>query len=378
MTDLEAELREAMRATVADARPPRDVMELLRRRRRRRNARLAAMSAAAAAAVVAAVPASVALLGGGGRPAPGASSPHASPSASPRPTPSTRQSPPAPPPPRGWVRHPDASGDFIDTPAAWRVNGLAALVEPVVRWVIGTGPVRSGGGCAPTAALRQLPTDGALFQVIEYGGGGDEPYTFPPRAGRLGLGPLGGPYECWGVKTHLVLFEDGGRYFQVQTVFGSRAPASLRAEVTRSLNTVHIAPLPASEQPAALCHAGQWTYCPQAAWVYEVINKATGAGARMFNLGNQGTRAIFGGVGERSFALWTTPRRGGLPGGRCRSVSGTKVCRAGNRLVWGVHGLLLWLEPALSPYSTAPTRPGLPTSRALRRLVEAAQGVRVP
>ncbi len=371
MTDLETELREAMRATVAGTRPPRDVMELLlRRRRRRRNARLAAISAAAAAVVVAAVPTSVALLGGGGRPAPGASSPHPSSPASPRPAPSTRQSPPAAPPPRGWVRHPDGAGDFIDAPAAWHVSGLAALVSPIVRWVIGTGPVRSGGGCAPTAALRQLPTDGALFQVIEYGGSGGEPYTFPPRAGRLGLGPLGGPSECWGVKTRLVLFEDGGRYFQVQTVFGSRAPASLRAEVTRSLNTMHIAPLPAIEQPAALCHAGQWTYCPQAAWVYEVINKA-----HVLQLGNQGTRALFGGVGERSFALWTTPRRGGLPGGQCRSVSGTKVCRAGSRLVWGVHGLLLWLEPALSPYSTPPTRPSLPTSRTLRRLVEAAQGV---
>jgi hypothetical protein len=372
MTDLETELREAMRATVAGARPPRDVMELLlRRRRRRRTARLAAMSAAAAV-VVAAVPTSVALLDGGGRPAPGASSPHPSPPASPRPTPSTRRSPPAPPPPRGWVRHRDSAGDFIDTPAAWHVNGLAALVSPIVRWVIGTGPVRSGGGCAPTAALRQLPTDGALFQVIEYGGRTGEPYTFPPRASPLGLGPLGGPFECWGVKTHLVLFEDGGRYFQVQTVFGSRAPASLRAEVTRSLNALHIAPLPASEQPAVLCHAGQWTYCPQAAWAYEVINKA-----HVLQLGNQGTRALFGGVGERSFALWTTPRRGALPGGQCRSVSGTKVCRAGNRLVWGVHGLLLWLAPALSPYSTPPTRPSLPTSRALRRLVEAAQGVRV-
>ena len=83
MTDLEAELREAMRATVADARPPRDVMELFHRRRRRRNARLAAMSAAAAAVVVAAVPTSVALLGGSGRPAPGGPAPHSSPLASP-------------------------------------------------------------------------------------------------------------------------------------------------------------------------------------------------------------------------------------------------------------------------------------------------------
>ncbi len=216
-----------------------------------------------------------------------------------------------------------------------------------------------------------MPADGALFQLIEYGGSGTQPYTLPPRRGRLGLGPVGSPYECWGVKTHLMVFRDGGRYFQVQTVFGAKAPASLRAEVTRSLNTLHIAPLPAAKRPAALCQAGQWTYCPQAAWVNQVLSQAD-----VINLGNQGTGAIFGGTGQRSFALWTTPRRGSVPGSPCRYVSGTKVCRAGNRLVWSVHGLWMWLKPALSPYSTPPTRPGLPTSRALRRLVKAAWSAR--
>jgi hypothetical protein len=369
VTDLETELREAMRATTASARPPRDLMEQLRRRRRRHRTRRVTISAAAAAVMVAAVPASLILLGGGGRPAAGAGSATPSAPASATQAPQGSQSE-QPPPPRGWSRHRDGAGDYIDTPAAWHSSSRAALVEPDVRWVIGTGPVRSGGGCAPTAALRQMPADGALFQVIEYGST-TSPYDFRPRRGRLGLGPVGGPMECWGVKTHLIMFQDGGRYFQVQTVFGAKAPSWLHAKVTRSLNTLHIAPLPAGEQTAALCQAGQWTYCPQAAWVNQVLRQA-----HVINLGNQATRAIFGGTGQRSFALWTTPRDGGPPGSRCHSVSGTKVCRAGNRLVWSVHGLLLWLQPALSPYSTPPIRPGLPTSRALRRLVKAARAVR--
>lgn len=369
MTDLETELGEAMRAAVADARPPRDVMELLRGRRRRHRTRQVAVSAAAAAVIVAAVPASMTLLSGGNSPEVGARSARSSVPPSAKQTPSQRGESP---PPRGWARHLDGAGDSIDTPAAWHVSSVGALAEPVVRWVVGTGPVRTGGACAPTAALRQMPAEGALFQVIEYRSSGIQPYTFPPRRGRLALGPVGGPYECWGVKTHLMVFQDGGRYFQVQTVFGAKAPASLRAEVTRSLSTLHIAALPAEKQPAVLCHAGLWTYCPQAAWVNQVLSTA-----HLLNLGNQGTRAIFAGSGQRSFALWTTPRHGSLPGSRCRHVAGTKVCRVGNRLIWGAHRLWLWLQPALSPYSTPPTKPGLPASPALRRLVEAAQAIRV-
>lgn len=95
--------------------------------------------------------------------------------------------------------------------------------------------------------------------------------------------------------------------------------------------------------------------------------------AHLVNLGNQGTRAIFGGTGRRSFAAWTTPQRGRLPGSRCRSVSGTRVCRTANLLVWTVHGLWLWLKPALPPDTTPPTRAGLPDEQALRRLVKAAR-----
>ncbi|MGN6791182.1 MAG: hypothetical protein ACTHJW_02200 [Streptosporangiaceae bacterium] len=373
MTDIETELRDAMAAAVAGARPRADMMALVRSGHRQRKLRAAAASAAAVAVVLAAAAAVAAVRGGHDRPA-GSGTPSA-PATAPASSPPAGVPPPAPPP--GWVRHRDDAGDFIDTPRGWHVSGLPALVAPAVRWVIGTGPVPNGGSCAPTAALGKLPAGGALFAVMEYVSVAgqaptDEPYTFPPRARRLGLGPLGGPMECWGVRTNLLVFEDGGRYFQVQTVFGPSAPASLRAQVTRSLNTLRIAPAPAREQPAALCRTRRWTYCRQAAWVYQVIRAA-----HVTELGNVGTRAIAGLAGNRSFGMWTTRNRAGWLGGRCHLIAGSTVCRVDKRLGWRVHGLVLWLQPAASPYSTPPVRPGLPSASVLRRMVEASRHVTI-
>ena len=106
----------------------------------------------------------------------------------------------------------------------------------------GTGPVPSGGSCAPTAALKALPADGALFVLYET----TARAGFPPRPNHLHLGVLGGPFECWGVKGYIITFEDGGRFFQAQVVSGPHAPASLRDEVSRSLNTLQVDPLPVS------------------------------------------------------------------------------------------------------------------------------------
>jgi len=292
------------------------------------------------------------------------------PSMSTTPSPSTPSSSPSPPPP-GWVTHTDDAGVSIDTPAAWTFNGdpVPRLAEPFMLFAIGTGPVPTGGDCAPRPAIDALPNDGALLTMQEYAGI-DEPYTFPPRPDQFDLGPLMGPFECFGVKAHEIEFEDGGRFFQVFAMFGPDASVSLRQEVAQSLDSLRVDPLPSSAQPAADCQRGRWTSCPEAAWVYQVINRA-----HVVHLGHRGGQAILGVVGKTSFALWTTTSSEGLPSGQCRAVAGTDVCQVGSRLVWGAQGVLLWVEPAPSPYSSLRTHPALPTGAVLERLVQASESV---
>lgn len=225
--------------------------------------------------------------------------------------------------------------------------------------------------CAPPAALKSLPADGALFVVEENKRVGGQPYTFPPRPKRLALGPLLGPFKCWGVRMHTIAFEEGGRYLSAQVFFGQEPSSRLRNEVRRSLNRLHVAPLPASERPAAKCRAGRWTFCPEAAWVYRVINRA-----RIFHLGRRGTEAVLGLKRKRSFALWTMPsRRGSPPAGRCREVTGLRACREGERLSVRVQGVELQIQPTRSPYATLKTQPALPDRGTLRHLLRAAQSV---
>jgi hypothetical protein len=71
MNDFERQLRDAMRAAVADAQPPPAVMDSVRRRYRRRSIWLAAASTVTLAVLVAVVPVAGAVGGGGGRPAHG-------------------------------------------------------------------------------------------------------------------------------------------------------------------------------------------------------------------------------------------------------------------------------------------------------------------
>jgi hypothetical protein len=287
------------------------------------------------------------------------------------PSPSSSSSSSPSPPPPGWVTHTDDAGVSIATPAAWTFNSdpVPGLAEPTMLFAIGTGPVPTGGDCAPRPAIDALPIDGALFALQEYGSV-DEPYTFPPRTDQLDLGPLMGPFECFGVKAHEIEFEDGGRFFQVFAMFGADASASLRQEVAQSLDGLRVDPLPSSAQPAAECGSGQWTSCPEAAWVYQVINQA-----HVVHLGHRSFQAILGVVGKRSFALWTTSSDQSLPSGQCRAIAGTDVCQVGTRLVWGAQGLLLWVEPTPSPYSSLRTHPALPTGAVLERLVRASESV---
>jgi hypothetical protein len=153
---------------------------------------------------------------------------------------------PSTPASSAWIKHVDDSGVSIYTPAAWVFNGdpVPDLASPSLLFAVGTGPVPSGGQCAPNAALHALPRDGALFVIFDYGRGHTK--DFPPRPAIFHLGRLSGPSECWGIKTYTTLFEDGGRGLQVQVVLGPDAPASLRGEVLRSLDSLQVEPVSAS------------------------------------------------------------------------------------------------------------------------------------
>jgi hypothetical protein len=240
-------------------------------------------------------------------------------------------------------------------------------------FAIGTGAVPAGGDCAPSAAIDALPSDGALFTLQDYGIP-DEVYTFQPRPPHFDLGPLGGPFECFGVKAHVIAFQDGGRFFQVFAMFGPEAPASLRDEVVDSLDSLRIVPLPADQQPAAECRTGEWTSCPEAAWLYQVMLRA-----QVVHLGHRGTGAILGLADGRSFALWTTPFSPvGEPGRECGPVASHAVCRVGKKLAWRVRDLWVWVGPAASPYESLHTRAALPDRVTGRRLVRATAELPAP
>jgi len=293
------------------------------------------------------------------------------------PGPSSVQSTSPSPPPLGWVTNTDNAGVSIDTPADWTFNGdpVPALAAPAMLFAVGTGPIPTGGNCAPSPAIAALPNDGALFTLQEYGSvdgsAGEWPtYTFPPRPNQFDLGPLMGPFECFGVKAHEIMFQDNGRFFQVFAMFGPDATPSLQQKVEQSLESLQVNPAPGSAQPGSACRRGQWTSCPEAAWVYQVMNRA-----HVVHLGHRGAQAILGMIGKRSFALWTTSSSGGEPSGQCRSVADTNVCKVGRQLVWGAQGLLLWVEAAPSPYSSLRTNPGLPTGTVLERLIRTSESV---
>jgi len=272
-----------------------------------------------------------------------------------------------------WVTHGVAAGVSIDTLAAWSFNGdpVPGLVFPPTLFAAGTGAVPAGGHCGPTAAIKSLSAGGALIALTEYRGRVGQPYPFPPRPARFEFGRPGGPFECWGVRTHRIVFEDGGRYFDVHVVFGQDAPDSLRDEVRRSLDSLEVDPPPVGEQRAAKCAAGQWTACPEAAWVYEVIKEA-----QVSHLGNRDDEAILGLDEKRSFALWTTPSMPDAPpGASCGRVAGTEPCVVGDRIYVQIQGVRLWIEPAASPYASLRTEATLPDGATLDRLIRAAQSV---
>jgi len=296
-------------------------------------------------------------------------------------TPVTTPPPPATSPPStqglslpaarpGWVWHTEqASGVAVQAPKSWTFKSAAmGLAAPRALLALGTGPMPAGGDCAPRAAIRALSKDGALLWVLEYTGG-ENPYEFPPRPTRFDLGPLAGPFECVGERTHLILFRQAGRFFQVHVMFGPRASASLRAEVAAALSSFMAEPQGVSS--AQSCRQGLWVYCPEAAWIFQIIDRAG-----LFQWGNTGQALQAGPTNGRPvpnsnslIEIWAT--RADPAGLQTRYqpvtvAAGVTVYGDRTQLVWEAQGFDVWIRPAAS------SKAALPSGKALDRLVTAS------
>jgi hypothetical protein len=145
---------------------------------------------------------------------------------------------------QGWVVH-HAEGLCLSTPSRWAFTDQSPaplLVSPPILFAMGTWGFPAGGDCAPTRALEDLPEDGMFLWLFEYVDPQRDPHDFRRRPEHFDLGQLQGPFECIGRKTYLILFRQHGRFFQIHTVLGSKAPASLRQQVLASLDSLVVEP----------------------------------------------------------------------------------------------------------------------------------------
>jgi len=113
------------------------------------------------------------------------------------------------------------------------------VVAPPILLALGTWRFPSGGDCAPTRALADLPKNGTFLWFFEYVDPANrDPKDFPRRPEHFALGKLQGPLECVGRKTYVILFREHRRFFQIHIVFGPRAPQSLPRQVLASLDSL--------------------------------------------------------------------------------------------------------------------------------------------
>jgi hypothetical protein len=147
----------------------------------------------------------------------------------------------APQVPSGWQAS-TVRGVTLYTPTSWTVASDPVPTErnPAQVLAVGSYDFAAGGNCAPTEAINKLPNDGALFWLEEYANP-DSTSGFPIKSDQVQLGPLLGPFECSGAKTHVISFQTGGRYFQAEAIFGPDASSALREEVMQSLSSISVA-----------------------------------------------------------------------------------------------------------------------------------------
>jgi hypothetical protein len=296
--------------------------------------------------------------------------------------------PPAPAGSDGSGAHrEDADRYEVVLPAGWQLHEdpTPLLVDPRILFAAGTGDVPAGGDCAPKEAMAVLASDGALLWVHERDAP-ENPYEFPVRPEPLDLGPLLGPFDCIGERTHLVRFRDGNRYFQAHVMFGPDATGTTRDEAEAALDS--FVPDPAREAPfGAGCHTtGPWIECPEAAWVLQVLNEAG-----FVHLGDTGSAIEAEGRGAH-FDIWATDADAGRPEvvpleeeiengvyNPLTTLHGVTVYVEGpgddgvvRRIVWEAQGFHVWVSGAGLPGEL----PGVPDQAALAELV--LQSLEVP
>jgi hypothetical protein len=147
--------------------------------------------------------------------------------------------------PARWAVHLDRRDALaISTPRGWAftLRPVPRLLEPSVPLAVGSAAVPKGGGCAPARAIRALPRGGVLLWVYEYHSH-VRARDFPVRraVAPIRLGPLGGPYECLGVRAYTILFRIERRFFQAHVV--ARTPGRhVLAQAERVLSSLAVRP----------------------------------------------------------------------------------------------------------------------------------------
>ena len=138
------------------------------------------------------------------------------------------------------------------------------------------------------------------------------------------------------------------------------------SDVARSLDSFTAAP--ALRSSSALCASSAenaWTFCPEAAWLYEAAGEA-----EFVSNGDAGTALAFAGRGAE-FSLWSTHDPSVDASYRTVDmVDGVEVRSDGTRLTWLVQGARVWVQAGPQADSQ------LPSDAALDDLVRAT--VEVP
>jgi hypothetical protein len=145
---------------------------------------------------------------------------------------------------------PRSSGGSVVLPAGWREIGrpITGVIYPRQVFAAATYPIvfhRRPRSCFPKAALRQMPADGVLLQLIEYSPTDSTRKSvrvpdLPPRPHHFSYADATyAMLECAG-PSYKFDFEQRSRAFQAQVWFNRKTVGPRpRAEALQILNSFH-------------------------------------------------------------------------------------------------------------------------------------------